>query len=200
MNGASQFAVPEKTLDTLDRMDIFIGGGGDDLTWLGLGVVRRYASNHATGTGRPALYIPNARPARLRQAIEAGASRGDVVNLIGHSWGAIDAFHAAANALRRGIAVANLVTLDPVSGPWRRPITWPGGAFWLNVCAAPSRPDRSDRLTRRRPFARKPSRLPLATADLNVTLDLHHWDVENMMRLSGARERLDRSAPLGWIK
>jgi hypothetical protein len=80
-----------------------------------------------------------------------------------------------------------------VSGPWRRPGAWPGGAFWLNVCAVPARPDRSDRLTRLRPFAHKPSRLPLTAADRNVTLDLHHRDVERMMRLSGARACLDRS-------
>ena len=98
-------------------MDIFIGGGGDDLAWLGLGVVRCYASNYAAGTRRPVLYVPNARPARLHHAIEAEARRGEVVNLIGHSWGAIDAFDAAASALRRGLAVANLITLDPVSGP-----------------------------------------------------------------------------------
>jgi pimeloyl-ACP methyl ester carboxylesterase len=174
-------------------MDIFIGGGGDDLAWLGLGVVRHYAADLAATTGRPVIYVPNARPARLRRAIEAGARRGDVVNLVGHSWGAIDAFHAAAGALRQGLAVTNLITLDPVSGPLRRPGTWPGGAFWLNVSADSSRPDHSDRLTRRQPFAHKPSRLPLAAADENVTLDLHHWDIDGMMQLSGARARLVHS-------
>ncbi len=171
-------------------MDIFVGGGGDDLAWLGLGVVRVYAANLAARAGRPVLYLPNARPARLREAIEAEARQGNAVNLIGHSWGAIDAFQAAAGALRRGLAVANLVTLDPVSGPWRHPAPWPGGAFWLNVTAQSSRSDASDRLTQRRPFAYKPSRLPLIAADRNVTLDLHHWDVEGMMRLSGARALL----------
>ncbi len=175
-------------------MEIFVGGGGDDLAWLGLGVVRSYAADLAAVTGRPALYVPNARPTRLRQAIEAAASAGDVVNVIGHSWGAIDAYHAAAGALRCGIGVANLVTLDPVSGPWRRPPIWPGGAYWLNVTARSSRPDQSDRLTLRKPFARKPSRLPLSAAAKNVTLDLHHWDVEGMMRLSGARALIDLSA------
>jgi thioesterase domain-containing protein len=172
-------------------MDIFVGGGGDDLGWLGLGVVRVYAARFAASTGRPVLYVPHARPARLRLAIEAAARRGDVVNVIGHSWGAIDAFEAAASALRQGLDIAHLITLDPVSGPWRRPSPWPGGAFWLNVCADSSQPDASDRVTQRRPFAHKPSRLPLGAAHRNVTLDVHHWDVEAMMRLSGARARLD---------
>ena len=176
-------------------MDIFVGGGGDDLDWLGLGVVRAYAADVAAVKGRPVLYVPNARPARLRHAIAASARAGDVVNLVGHSWGAIDAFHAAAWALRENLSVANLVTLDPVSGPWRRPPVWPGGAYWLNVCAQSSQPDKSDRLTQRRPFAHKPSRLPLRAADRTATLDLHHWDVEGMMRLSGAQGLLDRSAP-----
>ena len=177
-------------------MDIFVGGGGDDLAWLGLGVVRGYAADVAATAGRPVLYVPNARPARLRQAIKAAAKGGDVVNLIGHSWGAIDAFHAAVWALREDLSVLNLITLDPVSGPWRRPPAWPGGPYWLNVCAQSSRPDQSDRLTQRRPFAHKPSRLPLGAADRTVTLDLHHWDVEGMMRLSGAQGLLERSAPL----
>ena len=174
-------------------MDIFIGGGGDDLDWLGLGVVRRYAADFAAETGRPVLYIPNARSGPLRHAIQTSARRGEGVNLIGHSWGAIDAYQGAIWATDRGLAVANLFTLDPVSGPWRRPAPWPGGGFWLNVQAEPLRPDRSDRLTRTRPFARKPPRLPLTVAQESVTLDLNHWDVEGMMRLSGARDRLERS-------
>ncbi len=178
-------------------MDIFVGGGGDDLAWLGLGVVRAYAADVAAAAGRPVLYAPNARPARLRQAIIAAARGGAAVNLIGHSWGAIDAFRAAAWALREGLPVANLITLDPVSGPWRRPPRWPGGAYWLNVCARSSRPDKSDRLTQWRPFAHKPSRLPLRDADRTVTLDLHHWDVERMMRLSGAHDLLNRVAEDG---
>jgi pimeloyl-ACP methyl ester carboxylesterase len=167
-------------------MDIFVGGGGDDLAWLGLGVVRNYAADLALGTGRSVIYVPNARSIRVRKAVEAAAKQGEIVNLVGHSWGAIDAFEAAARALRQGIAVANLITLDPVSGPWRRPVSWPGGAYWLNVCANPSTPDGSDRLTGRRPFAHKPSRLPLSSANSNLTLDLHHWDVAGMMRLSDA--------------
>ncbi|MBS0411602.1 MAG: hypothetical protein JSR86_16920 [Proteobacteria bacterium] len=172
-------------------MDIFVGGGGDDLSWLGLGVVRDYAADHAARTGRPTLYLPNARTLRLRRALELAARRGAAVNIVGHSWGAIDAFEAAVWAAGRGLAVANLVTLDPVSGPLRRPSAWRGGAFWLNVTLDPEAPDPSDRLTRRRPFAHKPSRLPLADADLAVTLDANHWDVETMMRLSGARARIE---------
>ena len=156
-------------------------------------MVRRYAADFAARTGRSVLYVPNARSGRLCRAIESSAERGKCVNLIGHSWGAIDAYQAAAWSAGQGVAIANLVTLDPVSGPWRRPARWPGGAFWLNVCAQPSQPDGSDRLTQKRPFARKPSRLPLTAADETVFLDLNHWDVDGMMRLSGARNRLEQS-------
>lgn len=174
-------------------IDIFVGGGGDDLSWLGLGVVRQYAVAFAARTGRPVLYLPNARPERLRRALRIGAGRDTVINLVGHSWGAIDAYEAAAWAARRGIAVANLVTLDPVSGPLRRPSAWPGGAAWLNVALEPSSLDPSDRLTLRRPLANKPSRLPLSDAAPSLVLDLHHWDVGGMMRLSGAQDRLEGS-------
>jgi len=174
-------------------MDIFIGGGGDDLTWLGLGVVRQYATRHAARTGRSTLYLPNARPRRVRRAIETAARQARPINLIGHSWGAVDAFEAAAASLRGGLPIASLVTLDPVSGPLRRPSDWPGGAFWLNVTLAPPSPDYTDVLVHWRPFASKPSRLPIAAADKHVVLKRRHWDVEGMMRLSGARERLERA-------
>jgi pimeloyl-ACP methyl ester carboxylesterase len=170
--------------------DIFVGGGGDDLSGLGLGVVRRAAARHAARTGRPVLYLPNARPGRLRRAIRAAAERGERLSLVGHSWGGVDAYEAAVAALRQGLPVASLVTLDPVSGLLRRPAPWPGGAFWLNVTLRPSRRDYTDWLTRLWPFACTPSRLPLAAADRDVVLDLHHWDVEGMLGLSGARERL----------
>jgi hypothetical protein len=42
-------------------LDIFIGGGGDDLAWLGLGIVRAYAQRYAAETRRPVLYSANAR-------------------------------------------------------------------------------------------------------------------------------------------
>jgi pimeloyl-ACP methyl ester carboxylesterase len=113
-----------------------------------------------------------------------------VVNIIGHSWGAVDAYAVTVAATRRGLAVATLITLDPVSGPSGRPATWPGGVFWLNVEAAPTSPDASDRLTERRPFAVKPSRLPTLLADAQVVLDLNHRDVEPMMLMSGAESRL----------
>ena len=172
-------------------MDIFIGGGGDDLARLGFGVIRAYAERYAAETARPVAYLPNARTGRARRLIEIASKAGETINVIGHSWGAIDAYAAALAALKRGGDIATLVTLDPVSGPLRRPPPWPGGPFWLNVTLAPTAPDRSDRLTNRPPWARKPSRLPLHAADAHVVLDLNHWDVGRMMRLSGARARLD---------
>jgi pimeloyl-ACP methyl ester carboxylesterase len=172
-------------------MDIFIGGGGDDLSWFGLGVVRQYAARYAAETGRSVVYLPNARVARARRLIEAAVRAGEPVNVMGHSWGAVDAYAAVAEAARRGASAANLITLDPVSGPLRGPADWRPGPYWLDVTLAPSSPDRSDRLTNRRPWARKPSRLPLEAADERVVLDLNHWDVARMMRRSGARARLD---------
>ena len=172
-------------------MDIFIGGGGDDLAFLGLGVVRQYAARYAAETGRPVIYLPNARIGRARRLIERSLRRAEPVNVVGHSWGAIDAYVAVVAAVRRGAAPANLITLDPVSGPLRRPPAWQAGPHWLNVALDPASPDRSDRLTTRRPWAHKPPRLALNAADAHVVLDLNHWDVGRMMRLSGARERLD---------
>jgi pimeloyl-ACP methyl ester carboxylesterase len=172
-------------------LDIFIGGGGDDLAWMGFGVIRQYAARYAVETGRAVAYLPNARIGRARRLIMSAARAGEPVNVVGHSWGAIDAYVAVVQAARAGAQVASLVTLDPVSGPLRRPPGRPSGLHWLNVTLEPTRPDESDRLTDRRPWAAKPPRLPLAAADQQVILDLNHWDVAGMMRLSGARARLD---------
>lgn len=171
-------------------MDIFIGGGGDDLWWMGLGVVRHYVAQFSSSSGRPAVYLPNARTGRASREIKAASERGEVINVVGHSWGAVDAYVVTVAALRRGVSIANLITLDPVSGPLRRPPAWRGGAFWLNIELQPTAPDASDRLTSRRPFAVKPSRLPIRDADEHFVVDLNHWDVARMMRVSGAESRL----------
>lgn len=168
-------------------MDIFIGGGGDDLAWLGLGVVRAYAARYAAETGRPTLYSPNARVGRLVRRLRR-ARPARPLNIVGHSWGGPDAIRVAAAAERDGLAVANLVTLDAVAGPLRRVPAVALSAAWLDVVATPSTPDRSDRLTHRPPWSRKVVGLP---ADVTVSLDLNHWNVDGMMRLSGARARLD---------
>jgi len=174
-------------------MEIFIGGAGDDLAFLGFGVLASYARRYAAETGRPAIYVPNARLRRVRRAIAEAAARGEAVNLIGHSWGGPDAWRAAAWAARRGLPLRALVTLDPVDGPLRRRFEGALGCEWLNVVADPSAPDRSDALTRLPLLAGKPPRLPLAQATRQVILDLNHWDVTGMMRASGARRLIEQT-------
>jgi pimeloyl-ACP methyl ester carboxylesterase len=175
-------------------MEIFIGGGGDDLAFLNLGVVAHYARRYAAETGRRVIYSPNARAGKLRAAIRTAADAGETVSLIGHSWGGPDAWRAAAWAARQGLPVARLITLDPVGGPWPRRFAGSLATPWLNVDAQPSAPDRSDWLTSLRPYARKPSGLPVSLATRHVTLDLNHWDVAGMMDLSGARQWLESEA------
>lgn len=152
------------------------------------------ATRYARETGRPVLYSANARVgpllARLRRL--GGEGERPVVNLVGHSWGGPDAVRLAAGAEAQGMQVDNLITLDPVRGPVRR--VWGSGlrARWLNVIGQPSQPDVSDRLTDRWPWSRRLTD-GFPAADLNVRLDVNHWNVEAMMALSGARERLDES-------
>lgn len=125
-------------------MDIFIGGGGDDLAFLNLGVLADYAQRYATETRRAVLHVPNARLRRVRKAIEAAAQNDDAINLIGHSRGGPDAWRSAAWAYRKGFPIRGLITLDPVSGPVRSRFEDFAPAPWLNVLAEPTRPDRSD--------------------------------------------------------
>ena len=84
-------------------MDLFIGGGADDLWWLGPGVVRDYVARYAPGD-RAGGCLPAQRPALAGGTADrrAAARRGEAINLIGHSWGAADAYAAAVAATRRG--------------------------------------------------------------------------------------------------
>ncbi len=47
-------------------VDIFVGGLWDDLPLENLGVVRGYAADYETQTGRNVLYVPNGRVDRVR--------------------------------------------------------------------------------------------------------------------------------------
>jgi thioesterase domain-containing protein len=175
-------------------LEIFIGGGGDDLAWLGLGVVRAYATAYAAQTGREVLYSPNARVDALTRQLR-NKPDATPLNIIGHSWGAPDAFDLAARLAAAGRTVQTLITLDAVGGPFERHVRDLEVGFWLDVTACPLIPDRSDRLTNLAPFSRKPARLPFGLASARVEIDLSHWDVAGMMRLSGARVLLDQSCP-----
>ena len=169
---------------------MFVGGGADDLM-PGGGVLRDYMRRYAAETRRATAYFPNARVGRIARTVADVLRRGGRVNLIGHSWGGPDAFRVAARLAKRGLYVTSLITLDPVSGPFRRPAGSVEPAFWMNVLAIPDRLDRSDRLAVLPPFSRKPSSLPTSAADRSVTVALHHWDVDGMMALGGARAHLD---------
>jgi pimeloyl-ACP methyl ester carboxylesterase len=172
-------------------VDIFIGGGGDDLAFLGLGVVADAARDRAAETGRPVLYFANGRLGRVRRAIAADSRRGENVCLVGHSWGGPDAWRAAAWAATRGLPVDALITIDPVAGPLHWIFKGELACPWLNVVAAPTTPDRSDRLTELRGLSRKPSGLPTVLATREVVLDLHHGNVAGMLALSDAWRWVD---------
>lgn len=178
-----------------EDVDIFIGGGGDDLAFLGLGVVAAYARVRAAAIGAPVLYVANGRLGPVRRAILAAAIQGDAVHLVGHSWGGPDAWRAAAWSAARGLPVRALITLDPVAGPFRRTFRGAPACPWLNVVAAPTRPDHSDRLTRLGGVSRKPSGLPTACATREVVLDLNHWNVAGMMARSDAWRWADEAQP-----
>ncbi|MBS0359830.1 MAG: hypothetical protein JSR98_00510 [Proteobacteria bacterium] len=172
--------------------DIFVGGGADDIM-PGGGLVRGYADAYRAETGRPTVYLPNARIGQVVDAIRDANLDGGPVNVVGHSWGGPDAYNAVAQATGQGLRVDNLITLDPVKGPIGEDHGPHGAGRWLNVQASPSRPDYTDWLANRPPFSAKPSGLPVAAADQNVGLDVNHRDVDAMMRFGGARDLLDQS-------
>ena len=173
----------------MESLDIFIGGGGDDLM-PGGGVLWTYARAYAAATDRDVRYVPNGRVGRVLHLMRDALRAGRAVRVVGHSWGAPDAYRAVAALAAQGLHADLLVTLDPVGGPFRRPRGAVAPTAWLNVVTDPPHPDRSDRLAHLPPFSRRGGRLP-PDADRSVTLTLHHWDVEAMMAQSGARALLN---------
>jgi pimeloyl-ACP methyl ester carboxylesterase len=181
-----------------DGLDLFIGGGLDRLA-PGGGVMRTYAARYARETGRPVHYSPNARVRALLRDLQSRHRRGLPVNLIGHSWGAVDAFNLAAHATAAGFAVRTLITLDPVRGPGGRVNGNSGAEAWLHVEAQPAAPNRSDWVTAIPGLADRRHGLPVGFADRVVRLGVNHENVVVMMRDSGARGWLDVSwAAIAW--
>jgi thioesterase domain-containing protein len=172
--------------------DIFIGGYLDDL-WPGDGVMHDYASRYQKQTGRPTQYFRNDRVGQVVDAIRQADASGGPANVVGHSFGGPDAYNAAAAALRQGLPVANVITLDPVSGHDGAVNGALSGAHWLNVQATTDHPNFSDLITHVPLLSAKPSNLPTRYADQTATVPAHHEDVAPMMRASGARAPLDRS-------
>ena len=183
---------PPASRELQGGLDIFVGGGADDLM-PGGGVMRSYSDDYAKQTGRPTRYLPNAQVAHIVDAIREGNATGGPVNIVGHSWGGPDAYNAAAAAATDGLKVDNLVTLDPVSGPIGAVYGAPHAKTWMNVYAAPAETDYTDLITHLPPLSRKPSNLPVHKADRPVAVARNHWDVAGMMRDSGARALLDGS-------
>jgi len=172
--------------------DIFVGGFLDDLM-PGGGVMHDYADRYQEQTGRPTRYLPNDRVGQVVEAIRQADTSGGPANVVGHSFGAPDAYNAAAVAVRQGLPVANVITLDPVSGPSGGVAGSLGGTPWLNVQATTRRANPSDMVTHIPFVSAKPSYLPVGDATHSVAVEAHHEDVDAMMRRSGARATLDRS-------
>ncbi len=195
-NGATGATPPVRTpspvAERTGGLDIFVGGGADN--WIpGGGIMDGYAKDYRAQTGRPTRYLPNSHILQIVDAIREGNERGGPVNVVGHSWGGPDAYNAVAQAAARGLHVDNLITLDPVSGPFGGYDGPPRAKTWLNVTAAPSHPDYTDQVTTFPGLAHKPSRLPIDLADQSATLDLNHRDAGQMMAHSGGRALLDQS-------
>lgn len=180
------------SVERLGGVDIFIGGGADDIHWPGMsGVMRDYAERYARETGRPTRYFPNARTPAVIGAIEQASRNGGPVNVVGHSWGGTDAYNAVGAATSRGLRVDNLITLDPVGGNFglARAGSRSPRAPWIDVSAEPPQRERSDWIAS---MGGKPSNLPRHAATERVKIPANHDDLAEMME-AGPRAVLDRS-------
>ncbi len=89
---------------------IFIGGGGEDYI-NDPGTVEDYVDDRGAGN-----YFRHYENLRIDSAVEIAFALGKPIIIVGHSWGGDRALETAFRALRRGIPIDMLVTIDPVTG------------------------------------------------------------------------------------
>jgi hypothetical protein len=175
---------------------IFIGGGGEDYL-IDPGVVESYVSRRGDGN-----YFRHYERQRVDSAIEIAFGLGKPVILVGHSWGADRALETAFRALRRGIPVDLLVTIDPVTGrnDNHRPTDYQRlardlGGLWVNVRATEYLHSREPGIFSSDNIAGVGGRMRFEDqqrAHVNVESRVRHWDFPSMM-VGGRVETMIRS-------
>lgn len=155
-------------IDTGDATVIVVGGADDRRSRIGEGQYSEYYN---------AMYFEHGSVNNDKAILEIEQrAKGGPIILIGHSWGASEAYKAARALRDRGNNVVMLITADPVSkirgsGP-------PPDTLWVNINAKTDSPDQSDWVAE---AGGKPSRLPTDRAQINATVPGHHRELPEMM-------------------
>jgi hypothetical protein len=116
-------------------VDVFIGGLFDKTSRIVAAYCKRFHRSYPHHTIFYFEYDQHQEIIVTVKAVKAGGAAG-VVNLIGHSWGAVTAIKAANELARNGINADHLITIDPVS---RKRIGLTTSVIkWTNVSATPA--------------------------------------------------------------
>ncbi|CAI8971884.1 MULTISPECIES: hypothetical protein [Pseudomonas] len=117
------------------------------------------------------------------------------ISIVGHSLGGWNGAHLAAILKEQGYTVKSLVTLDPVGGGlgvWLISDIYattpkPGAEYWINILAAPSKPNQSDDV------ADMGERWKMSSGpDINLSVDANHEDAGKMFKAVALGEQSAR--------
>lgn len=164
--------------------EIFIGGAGDEHSRL----VLSYADTRRVRLRgeRDVHYLPHWKRTAAERLATDLAQAGQAVALIGHSWGADTAVHAARRLAGAGVF---LIGADPVAKPVTRIMardTRPAGAnFVLHIDAAPVAYDRSDYVKAAGILTGGGLPRLFRSADARIATRLNHWNFAGMMQARG---------------
>jgi len=107
------------------------------------------------------------------------------ISIVGHSLGGWNGAHLTAILKEQGFTVKSLVTLDPVGGGlgvWLISDIYattpkPGAEYWINILAAPAKPNQSDDV------AEMGERWVMSSGpDINKAVDTNHEDAGVMFK------------------
>lgn len=192
-----------KKIEAPRSRTIFVGGGLDDV--YGHNTLD-YSKNFKKNGGDAEYYI-HWRGGDIVKAIERANREGIRPDLVGHSWGGTSAYNAAREAQKRGLAIRELVTVDPVGTFMDSDTEFhpQNVGKWVTVRAIPDKPDVSDGVARvgwGKPKGREidadgrwPSHVPEQRADRMTFVKRNHRDFAGMMDDAGIADDLRKPSP-----
>ncbi|MGH6924048.1 MAG: alpha/beta fold hydrolase [Propylenella sp.] len=182
---------PINKSDPNGHLDIFIGGFLDASITTN---VKEFQAQYAeTYRERRSTYLAHSQEKAILDAMKQARQPGEPLNIIGHSWGATT---AARIAMRSGIAVDNLITVDAVVS--RPPALGPkpdSVRNWINIIAEPNAGSGflawfSNRVAG---VGRNPALSGPIGGATNNRVPRHHADFSLLLLEGGALDALDQS-------
>lgn len=196
----SQQTVTEVLVDVEDQAIVFfVGGAGDKSAYYFNGPYKNIEFAKQYFDARVKAFAKEGKYKSFYLGFEEVRGKKDIekyvlgtipsrklpVYIVGHSLGAWNGAHLSAILVEKGYKVPMLITLDPVG---EGALVWldsdiyrkepkPKADFWINIGAAPEKPDQSDGV------ADFGERWTVESGpNVNIKIDANHYDAKGMFR------------------